>query len=159
MDCRIREDIERTGRMEGWMTPEPDQSIPDITKPKTFAIYAVIMIIFGLLIGIGFHITFANIIVRVPCAADFVPLFPSNEEIPGLNVSTPNETNTGMIFTKYSFNASCYGKLSTIQGVQIILALVAISAAGAYAAHKLIPPATKFLLEAGWSKKEEDEDK
>jgi divalent metal cation (Fe/Co/Zn/Cd) transporter len=35
--------------------------IPDITQPKTFTVYAVLMIIFGVIIGIGFHITFTGL--------------------------------------------------------------------------------------------------
>ena len=35
--------------------------LPDITNPKTFAVYAVLMIIFGVIIGIGFYITFAGL--------------------------------------------------------------------------------------------------
>lgn len=34
---------------------------PDITQPKTFAVFAGMMAIFGAIVGIGFHITFQGL--------------------------------------------------------------------------------------------------
>lgn len=110
--------------------------VPDITQPKTFAVYAVLMVIFGTIVGIGFHITFANIMVPQPCQ---------------------NETlirNTSFLIT-YPTSSICYAPISFVQGIYIVLILICTGTLIAILFHK-IPDIVKILT--GQEEKDDEDE-
>jgi hypothetical protein len=102
--------------------------LPDITNPKTFAKYAIAMIVFGLMIGYGFHITFSSLMVPSHCIND-----------------TPNLPATGQL-KPVAPAAICYYHLTTIQGVEIIFCLIAFCTLAMLIFHQ-IPEFTEKIME------------